>query len=51
MSDQDLKKTVDAMTSLEAELTSSPEKALAFLVKLGIVTPDGKLTEPYQQGA
>jgi hypothetical protein len=51
MSDDDLKKTVEAMTSLENDLTSSPEKALAFLIKAGIVTPSGELTEQYQQGA
>jgi hypothetical protein len=51
MSDEELKKTVDALNSLQKELTSSPAKALAFLVEAGFVTPDGELTEQYQQGA
>ena len=51
MSDEELKKTVDAMRALTNELTSSPEKALAFFVKHGFLTPSGELTEPYKQGA
>jgi hypothetical protein len=51
MSDEELQKTVDALNALEVELTSSPEKALAFLVKYGFLTPSGELTEPYKQGA
>jgi hypothetical protein len=39
------------MERLQRELISSPEKALAFLVRAGIVTPDGKLTPPYRQDA
>jgi len=51
MSDHDLKKSVEAMKSLRDELTSSPEKALAFLIRSGIATPSGELTTQYQQGA
>ena len=51
MSDQELKKTLDAMESLRKELTPSKEKALDFLVRAGIVTPTGELTPPYRQGA
>jgi hypothetical protein len=51
MNDQDLKKTVDAMESLRKEVTVSKAKALDFLVRVGIVTPAGELTPPYQQGA
>jgi len=51
MSDEDLQKTRDALAALQKELTSSPEKARAFLVKYGFLTPDGELTEPYRQGA
>jgi hypothetical protein len=51
MSDQDLQNTNEAMARLQQDLTSSPEKALEFLVEAGIVTPLGKLTEPYQHGA
>lgn len=51
MSNEDLQRTLDALAALQKELTSSPAKALAFLVEVGIVTPDGELTEPYQQGA
>jgi hypothetical protein len=49
MRDADLKKTVQAMRSLSNDLTSSREKALAFLVEMGVVTPAGELTAPYRQ--
>lgn len=51
MSDKDLQKSVKAMKILQQEHTSSPAKALAFLVKAGIATKAGKLTKPYKQGA
>ncbi len=51
MSDQELKKSVAAMKSLRDDLTSSKDKALAFLVEAGIVTTSGELTRPYRQGA
>ncbi len=51
MSDQDLKETVEAVKALRQQLTSSPGKALAFLVEAGIVTPTGELTEKYRQRA
>jgi len=51
MSNEDLQKTRDALAALQKEFTSSPEKARAFLVESGFLTPDGKLTEPYRQGA
>jgi len=37
MSNEDLKVTIDAIRSLRKELTSSPEKALAYLIQSGIV--------------
>jgi hypothetical protein len=51
MSEQELKKSVEAMQNLRNDLTSSKEKALAFLVQAGIVTTSGELTKPYRQGA
>jgi hypothetical protein len=51
MSNEDLQKTLDALAAAQKELTSSPAKALAFLVEHGFVTPDGELTEPYRQSA
>ncbi|MGH7189970.1 MAG: hypothetical protein ACRD3O_03065 [Terriglobia bacterium] len=51
MSEQELKKSVEAMKNLDNELASSKEKALAFLVEAGIVTVSGDLTQPYRQGA
>ena len=51
MSGQELKKSVEAMQAHRDDLTSSKEKALAFLVEAGIVTPTGELTEQYRQGA
>jgi len=49
MSDQELKNTVEAMNSLQNDLASSPQRSLDFLVKAGILTPEGKLTGPYSQ--
>jgi hypothetical protein len=51
MSGQELKKSVAAMQTLRNDLTSSKEKALAFLVEAGIVTASGELTKQYRQGA
>ncbi|WP_446741754.1 hypothetical protein [Silvibacterium acidisoli] len=51
MSEQELKKSVEAMHSLREEVTASKEKALAFLVKAGFATNTGELTAPYRQGA
>ena len=51
MSDEELKITLAASKALMEEVTSSPEKALAFLVEMGLVTPDGQLTAPYRQDA
>jgi hypothetical protein len=51
MSGQELKKSVEAMQNLRNDLTSSKDKALAFLIEAGIVTPSGELTKPYRQGA
>jgi hypothetical protein len=47
----ELKKSVEAMQNLRNDLTSSKDKALAFLIEAGIVTPSGELTKPYRQGA
>ncbi len=51
MSEQELKKSLQAMENLCNDATSSPEKALALLVEAGIVTASGELTKQYQQGA
>ena len=40
MSDEEFQNTVDAMESLRDELTSSPERARAYLVEAGILPPD-----------
>jgi len=51
MSEQELKKSVEAMQILRNDVTSSKEKALSFLVEAGIVTSSGELTKQYSQGA
>jgi hypothetical protein len=51
MSEEELKKSVEAMQNLRNDLTCCKEKALAFLVQAGIVTTSGELTKPYRQGA
>ena len=48
MSNEDLKETVEAAKKLSEELVASPEKARAFLVEMGLITPDGQLTENYK---
>jgi hypothetical protein len=51
MSDEELERTIAALDAVMKEYGSSPEKARAYLVKIGIVTPDGELTENYRQSA
>lgn len=51
MSDEELKATLEALERLRKEHEGSPEKARAFLVEAGFITPDGKLTEHYRQDA
>jgi hypothetical protein len=51
MSDKDLKETLEALKKLREEIGSSPQKSRDFLVRAGIVTPDGRLTEHYRQEA
>lgn len=48
MSNEDLKETLAALEAVRVKNGNSPEKAKAFLVKYGFITPDGKLTEPYK---
>ena len=51
MSEQELKKSLEAMQNLRDEAISSKEKALALLVEAGFITTAGGLTRHYQQGA
>lgn len=51
MTNEDLRKTVESARKLTAELTTSKEKALAFLVECGINKPDGELTDNYKPRA
>jgi hypothetical protein len=51
MSDEELKTTLEALEKVQRECANSPEKAHAFLVEAGFVTPEGELTENYRQGA
>jgi hypothetical protein len=51
MNDEDLKATLEALEKLRREHAGSPEKARAFLVEAGFITPDGELTENYRQDA
>ena len=51
MSEQELKKSLEAMQTLRDEANTSQEKALALLVEAGFVTTAGDLTKQYQQGA
>lgn len=49
MGTQDLKKSLESMEELRAELSHSNEETLAFLVEAGIVTAGGDLADSYQQ--
>ncbi len=51
MSNEELRRTVETVRRVTDDLTTSKEKALAFLVKCGINTPDGELTENYKPRA
>jgi len=51
MSNEELAKSRVLHKKLIDEVTASPQKALAFLVEAGILTPAGELTTPYRQDA
>jgi hypothetical protein len=48
MSNEDLQATLAAIEKLRQEIGSDPEKARAFLVEHGFITPEGELTEHYK---
>jgi hypothetical protein len=47
MTDQDLRATIKAMADV-CKQCNTQEKALAFLVEMGLVNEAGELTEPYR---
>ena len=51
MSNEDREKTLAAAKALTREVTTSREKALDFLVSMGLLTPDGELTPQYRSNA
>jgi hypothetical protein len=51
MSDEELKRTIEALEKVQREHAGSPEKAHAFLVEAGFVNPDGTLHQNYRQDA
>jgi hypothetical protein len=51
MSNEDLKATLAALEWVRVNILPYPEKAKAFLVEGGFITPNGELTEPYRQDA
>jgi hypothetical protein len=51
MSNEDLRKTLDAMKSVQEEATASPEAARKLLVRLGMITETGELTPEYRQNS
>jgi hypothetical protein len=48
MSNEELERSRAALKSVTDKVTVSKESALAFLVRAGINTPSGELTEPYK---
>jgi hypothetical protein len=51
MTNDELKKTIEASKAVTREHTSSKEKAMAFLVKMGTHKPSGELTDAYKKRA
>jgi len=47
MNKKELERMLAAMERIRRE-NNTKEKALAFLVKAGLATPDGQLAEPYR---
>lgn len=48
MSDQELKEFEQALQKVRQEHAASPEAALDFLVRAGILNEEGELAEPYR---
>lgn len=48
MTEKDRRETVAAAKALRDEVGDSKEKAVAVLVRLGLITPNGELTENYK---
>jgi len=48
ISEQEAEEYVARAKEYAKEHLSTPEQALAFLVRAGIATPTGKLTKPYR---
>jgi hypothetical protein len=48
MTAQDYEQTSKALAAMEKKITASPEAARAFLVKMGVLTADGKPTDRYR---
>jgi len=48
MSEKELERTLAALNRVDQE-NDTREKSLAFLVRAGIATPEGRLTEPYRE--
>ena len=45
--EEDMRRLAQAIREGTKRITRTPETALAHLVKLGMLTPDGKLTPRY----
>jgi hypothetical protein len=46
MGNQELQRTLDSMQNVRQELSTSNEKALAFLIEAGILSQDGEPIHP-----
>ena len=51
MENQELKRTLQSMEDVRRELSTSNDKALAFLIEAGILSPDGEPMRPDAQNA
>ncbi|MDO8361199.1 MAG: hypothetical protein Q7T08_14370 [Devosia sp.] len=51
MTKQELAATKKALAETRERATESPEAARAYLRKLGMITPSGKLTKRYSRSA
>jgi hypothetical protein len=49
MSQQDYQVTLEAVRKQNKRIKTHPEESLQFLIELGVLTPQGQVTAPYQE--
>ncbi len=49
MSDEEFKQSLASIRKFSKEVSSTPEKARAILVEIGVLDPDGNISEEYSK--